>query len=239
MPEGNYPKQLILLSLLHKTKGIVLNFIRYKESSIIVKIYTEIFGLRTYVVNGVRNTKTAKIALYQPLNQVDLVVYENEKAAIQRIAEIRLLQPYQTLAVAAPKISICFFLTEVLAKCLREETGNADLFGFLTESLSIFDALPKNYANFHLQLLLKLSEHLGFAISDARDLQAQLQAYGYKFYHAPHNETIQQLINSQYGAAILLNGTARSEIAEYLCLYYRLHVENFGELQSLKILKEL
>lgn len=74
--------------MLHVTKGIVINFIRYRESSIIVKIYTELFGLRTYIVNGVRNSKTAKIALYQPLSQVDLVVYENPKADMQRISEI-------------------------------------------------------------------------------------------------------------------------------------------------------
>lgn len=225
--------------MLHKTKGIVLNFIRYKESSIIVKIYTEVFGLRTYIANGVRNTKTAKIALYQPLNQVELVVYENEKIDIQRIAEIRLLLPYQTMSFSPPKISISFFLTEVLAKCLREESGNADLFYFLSNSLLAFDNLQVNFANFHLQMLFKLSEFLGFAVPNALNFQLQLQNNGFKFYHIGYNDLIEQLIASNYGQSIALNGAARSDIAEYLCLYYRLHIENFGDLQTLKILKEL
>jgi DNA repair protein RecO (recombination protein O) len=225
--------------VLHKTKGIVLNFIRYRESSIIVKIYTEIFGLRTYMVNGVRNTKTAKIALYQPLNQVEMVVYENEKADIQRIAEIRLLQPYQTLTIQPSKISIAFFLTEVLSKCLKEETSNVELFAFLSQSLYALDKLKQNFANFHLQMLIKLCEYLGFALHQVTDLQSQLQANGYKFYHIGYNEVIQQLIISNYGDPVLLNGNARTDIATYLCLYYRLHVESFGELHSLKILKEL
>jgi hypothetical protein len=38
---------------------------------------------------------------------------------------------------------------------------------------------------------------------------------------------------------IPLHGKARSDIAEYILLLYRLHLANFGELQSLKILKEL
>jgi DNA repair protein RecO (recombination protein O) len=225
--------------MLHHTKGIVINFIRYRESSIIVKIYTELFGLRTYIVNGVRNTKKGTIALYQPLNQVDLVVYENPKADIQRIAEIRLTVAYKTLATLPHKISIAFFITEVLSKSLKEETHNTELFAFLAQSLSYFDNLMPHYANFHLQLLLKLSEHLGFAIHHAQELQEQLQKANYKFYHQEYNTIITQLIETDYHTPIALNGKARSDIAEYLLLFYSLHLENFGEIQSFKVLKEL
>ena len=37
-----------------KTKGIVLNSIKYGESSIICRIYTAKLGLQSYLVNGVR-----------------------------------------------------------------------------------------------------------------------------------------------------------------------------------------
>ena len=43
--------------MLHKTNGIVLKVIKYSESSIISNIYTERFGLQTYIVNGVRSAK--------------------------------------------------------------------------------------------------------------------------------------------------------------------------------------
>lgn len=225
--------------MLHVTKGIVINFIRYRESSIIVKIYTELFGLRTYIVNGVRNTKTAKIALYQPLSQVDLVVYENPKADMQRISEIRLTVPYQSISVLPHKISIAFFITEVLSKSLKEEIGNEELFDFLATSLLEFDAMETHFANFHLQFLLKLSEYLGFAIHHATELQEQLQRANYKFYHQGYNEIIEELIAADYQTYVAMNGKTRSDIAEYLLLFYSLHLENFGEIQSFKILKEL
>jgi DNA repair protein RecO (recombination protein O) len=224
--------------MLYRSKGIVLNFIRYRESSIIVKIYTELFGIRSYIVNGVRNMKTSKIALYQPLNLVDLVVYENPKAEIQRIAEIHLLIPYQTIPFFPYKISSSFFITEVLSKSLKEETGNTELFEFLWDSLLVFDKLEK-CANFHLQFLFKLSEFLGFAIHKASELQEQFARANYTFYHQEYNETIEQLIHYSYETIIPLHGKARSDIAEYILLLYRLHLANFGELQSLKILKEL
>ena len=44
---------------LHKTKGIVLRAVKYGETSMVVSIFTELFGLQSYLVNGVR-TATKK-----------------------------------------------------------------------------------------------------------------------------------------------------------------------------------
>src|SRR3970282_1036496 len=41
--------------MIHKTKGIVFRFVRFRESSIIVTIFTELFGLQSYIVNGARS----------------------------------------------------------------------------------------------------------------------------------------------------------------------------------------
>ena len=40
--------------MLHQTKGIVLRTIKYGETSIVVNIFTELFGIQSYLVNGVR-----------------------------------------------------------------------------------------------------------------------------------------------------------------------------------------
>ena len=61
--------------MIHKTRGIVFRFTRYGETSIIVTIFTEAFGLQSYIVNGVRSKSAKnKIALYQPLTLLNLVV---------------------------------------------------------------------------------------------------------------------------------------------------------------------
>ncbi len=38
---------------LHNTKGIVLRTVKYGETSVIVTIFTELFGIQSYIVNGV------------------------------------------------------------------------------------------------------------------------------------------------------------------------------------------
>ena len=37
--------------MLYKTRGIVFRFVKYGETSIIVTIFTELFGLQSYIVN--------------------------------------------------------------------------------------------------------------------------------------------------------------------------------------------
>ena len=80
--------------MLHKTKGIVIGYIPYRESSIIVKLYTENFGIQSYIENGVRSAKGKnKIALFQPMTLLDVVVYHNDKKDLHRISEIKCTSP--------------------------------------------------------------------------------------------------------------------------------------------------
>ena len=72
--------------MLQKTQGIVLSYIKYKDSSIIVRIFTRELGLKGYVVNGARSGgKASKIALFQPLTLLDLVVYEKEARGLKQM----------------------------------------------------------------------------------------------------------------------------------------------------------
>jgi DNA repair protein RecO (recombination protein O) len=62
--------------MLIKTRGIVLSFLKYRETSIIARIYTERRGVQNYIVNGVRKAKPpGRIALFQPLTMLELVAY--------------------------------------------------------------------------------------------------------------------------------------------------------------------
>ena len=40
------------------TNGICLHHYKYSESSVIVKIFTEKFGLKSYIIKGVRSKKS-------------------------------------------------------------------------------------------------------------------------------------------------------------------------------------
>ena len=139
--------------MITKTRGIVLNYIKYGDTSIICKIYTEQFGLQSYIINGIRKSKSKNIGLFQPLNILDLVVYHKKTSGLQRIKESKLDYAYKTLHLDMKKISVCFFLSEFLTKISQNDDNQKDNFDFMKDSLIVFDRLEINYSNFHIQFL--------------------------------------------------------------------------------------
>ena len=102
---------------LHKTKGIVLRTVKYGETSLIVTMFTELFGLQSYLVNGVRtSTKkgSGKANLFQPTAILDLVVYHNELKHLNRIKEFRWHFLYQHIFSDVPKNAVALFMIELL-----------------------------------------------------------------------------------------------------------------------------
>ena len=74
--------------MLKKTKGIIFHQVKYSESSVIVKIYTELLGLQSYILKGVRKKKSKiKSNLLQPLTLVEMEVYHKENSEINFIKE--------------------------------------------------------------------------------------------------------------------------------------------------------
>lgn len=227
--------------MLHKTRGIVISYIKYKETSIIAKIYTDKFGIQTYIENGVRSAKGKnKIALFQALTLLDLVVYHDDKKEIHRISELKCLHPFIELPYEIKKSSIGIFITEILSKTLKEHTENESLFSFLAESIVMLDINKNGIENFHLIFLLKLSLYLGFSPESAEEIKQQFFDFAVALeVNKEDIGLINYILQSGYQNDLLISRIQRNHILDILLLYYRLHIEEFGEIKSLSVLKEV
>jgi DNA repair protein RecO (recombination protein O) len=220
--------------MLHKTHGIVFRFTKYGDSSIIATVFTELFGLQTYIVNGVRSKSAkGKIALYQPLTLLDMVVYYKENANIKRIKEIRCLHQYQTLQTDVRKASIAMFLNEVLNKTVKEENHAHELFAFLQDSLIVLDDQKTNFENFHLIFLIKLSRFLGFGAHQPNDVLSGI------FTGKEEEVLIEELIHIGYNDSIVITNAQRRSLLDVLLRFYTVHIETLGEIKSIQVLKEV
>lgn len=221
---------------LYKTKGIVFNFIKYKETSIICRIFTEKFGIRSYMVRGVRKKKST-LAFYQPFTQLDLLVTEQENRDIQQIREVKVSFSYTEIPYQIKKTSIALFLAEVLYKSIREESEQTELFRFLEHSLITFDALQVQPENFHLQFLLKLPTYLGFGLDSVEPFFEQT---GHLALPSSDAEAlVRDLLESDYGSSFKLNGQIRRQLLGNILRFYSLHLESFGRIRSLEVLQHL
>jgi len=226
--------------MLYKTRGIVINYIRYRETSVIVKIYTEQFGIQTYLENGVRSAKSKnKIALFQPLTLLDLVIYHKDGKGIQRISEIKCNAPFQTIPFDIHKSSIALFITEILSKSLQEENGNTPLFHFLNNSILWLDGVTENYENFHLQFLLQFGTYLGFSPENAQEMSHELSIHTQPVLTKVLENQLDVLMNTQYDKAPKIDRFSRNQLLDSIILFYRLHVDTLTEVKSLAVLHDV
>ncbi|UOQ66866.1 DNA repair protein RecO [Hymenobacter volaticus] len=161
--------------MLIKTRGIVLSYIKYRETSVIARVYTERLGLQSYVVNGVRKAKPpGRIALFQPLTLLELVAYTSRTGGLTRLSEFRCSESYRSIPYDVQKSSVGLVLSEILNHTVLEEEENGPLFNFLHDSLLDFDQQTSGYENFALYFLLNLATYLGFGIERGEELITQV-----------------------------------------------------------------
>ena len=220
--------------MVSKTNGIVLNYIKYKETSIISKIYTKEFGLKSYLINGIR-TKKGKfnISSFQPLSLLDLVVYENKNSQIGRIKELKFDKIYFTNHHVQKKISICLFISEVLLKLITFQVPDKNQFNFVRNSLIELDKIVDNYENFHIIFLIKFSKYLGFEISNISDFS------NIKFENELVISFLSEIIISEYSSNIKSTSSVRNKALEIIIVYFREKTELNVNFNSNRILKNI
>ena len=144
--------------MLHKVKGIVLKTTNYSESSVIVQVLTDKFGMQSYLINGVKKPKAKiKMNMLQSLHLLDMVVYHKTNTNIQRVSEIRQTPVFKSIPYDMVKTSIVIFLNEVLYKSIRQQSADDSLFDYIFNAIAWFDETEELNPNFHLSFYYLLS----------------------------------------------------------------------------------
>jgi DNA repair protein RecO (recombination protein O) len=225
--------------MLKKSTGIVVSYLKYKETSIIVKIFTRELGLRSYIVNGVRSNKS-KMAFYQPLTLVDLVVYDKANATLNRIAEARLSYAFQKIPFEYMRTGIAMFIGELLGKCIYDNYENPELFDFVSGSVWLLDQEDVALGHYPLAFLLGISRYLGFAPEDPAEFFDELGL------EAPVGDTLMPekkylaaLLQSSYNCTEKVSSICRKNLLDYFLLYFSKHLDSAGEWKSVKVLRQV
>ena len=146
-----------------KTRGIVLRSQKYSETSLIVDVYTELKGMRSYIISGVRTPKARTHAsLLQIGSLVHLVAYHQDNKDLTRIKEVRPAYLYRRVPFEVARSSVAMFISEVAQKALRGNGENEALFNYLFQTYQLLDETAHSVRNFHLHFLLEFAAHLGF-----------------------------------------------------------------------------
>ncbi len=227
--------------MLVKTQGIVIHYLKYRETSIIVKIFTRELGLKSYLVNGVRSAKSkSKMAFYQPLTLVDLVVYDKENASLNRISEVKLDHPFQLIPFDFYRTGIAMFMGEVLSKAIYENYQNEFLFDFLHQSIVLLDQDHINLGNFPLAFLLETSRFLGFAPDNALEFFEQVhETSPSQSIILEEKKYLSGLMQEAFNPSLKIPAAIRRQLLDDMLRFYRINLESFPEIKSLHVLRNL
>lgn len=239
------------------TKGIVLRSVKYGETSLVVTIFTELFGLQSYLVNGVRTTSkkgASKASLFQPAAILELVAYHNEFNKLQRLREYKWEFLYQHILSDVRKNAVALFIIELLGKCLKQPEANAELFYFTEDALHHLDeANDAVTANFPLFFALHLAVFFGLRIGgqfseeknfldlhEGQFTQTQPSHQNYLFdKEAAAVSELLKIMQPQELEQVQLNQEMRRRILYSLEQFYALHVPEFSSLKTLPVLREI
>ncbi len=240
-----------------KTKAIVLTSLKYGDSDLIVKCFTE-EGVKTYLLKRIFKLKSKKarlqtrninIAYFQPLTQLNIIANHNNKGSLNSIREAGISYLYHTLATDIYKQSIAIFLAEVLTQSLQEEEKNKILFQYI-EAAFIWLDNHDSTANFHLIFLLNLTKYLGFypATNDKNANYFDLVEGLFSDYKPLNNYVFgkeliyfKSLIGIKFddNERLHLNSKSRKIVLNILLEYFELHLPGFKKPKSLNVLNEV
>lgn len=235
--------------MLEKTSVIVLNSIKYTDNSKIVNVYSKDFGKLSLIVN-ISSSKKGKLknSLFQNLNILEIEFSYKEKNNVHRLRDANSVINFCTIPFDIRKTALATFISEVLSKTLKEETAEIALFDFIKNSIITLDKIEKNISIFHIHFLINYSSYLGFEPLDNEnkfrffDLKEGLFTYNKPIHNLYLNELETTEFYKLFKTFDINNITIienKKIILEKLLIYYKIHFQSFGELNSYQILREV
>ncbi len=218
--------------------GIFLQRIPFSETSAIVSYFTANHGFQKFLFLGAKK----KNNLLFPLNIQELSYFFRNESELGKLTQVESTMEVQHLPFDPIRSSIAFFIAEILQKCLTHTEKDERLFEFLREKVRQLDQ-DDELAMFPILFLLEFTFYLGIEpqILEGKNLHFHLEdgifstsAQRDRFCSEVCSDAVLALLE---GHEIQLNYALRKETLDVLLMYYKLHLEHFGNIKSKDVLE--
>lgn len=209
------------------------------------------------MVKGVRQSSRKgqnKGSFFQPAAILEMEVYHNELKNLQFIKSFEWDHLYTTVFFDVVKNAVAMYMIELLQHSMKQPEANPELFYLIETSLKQLDAgTDALTANLPLYFTLHLGTELGFQLQGMYSAETPvLDLYEGQFVpeHPQHQHYLEgelakatSMINSIgfYSELenIKLGRNTRRQLLSAYQTFIALHVQDFGEMRSWKVLQEV
>jgi DNA repair protein RecO (recombination protein O) len=231
---------------MRNTKAFILSYLKYGDSSLIVRCYTEEYGFKSFILKNSFSKKQKKSHFLLLLNEVDITFYPKKNNSLELIKDIYQGYVFKDIHTNIIKSSIITFIGEILNQTLKnEETQDISLYNFIKNNLICLDSKETHFADFHLYFLLKFSKYIGFyplnSNSEFPYFSLKEGTFSLKTDNLSREgnaELWNLLFIYDFNLAVnCFTSSQRTQMLDEILTYYEMHLTNFKKPVSLDILR--
>ena len=151
-----------------KSHALVLKTTIFKESSLIIRLFTREKGKSTYIVKAAMRQKSPNKAIYQQLNEVEINYTHHPKKQIHPVYSVKLVNDWENICADLKKTVLCTSMLEIIDKSYDEEIPDTKTYDTLQSVMLYFDHNNKNLNNAFYYFILHFLKNSGYDILSAK-----------------------------------------------------------------------
>ncbi len=200
--------------------AFLLHQLKYRETSLILDIFTQSYGRLNLIAKGARNKNSKIIYLLQPFQKLN--ISWSGKSELMTLTNVELAEG--NIKVTGKNIYNGFYVNELLTRLLHKHEAHPELFIEYEKTISAIGMNDQNVENVIRKFELSLLDSIGYGLIMDHDVDNgekinNEKNYYYKLEHGPTRSEPEQ------GKYILISGKLLNELEK-------------GRLQDPLLLKE-
>ncbi len=248
------------MSVPHSTEAVVLRTIDYSDSSLIVRLFTDVYGKVTVMARGARRPKHALHGVLHTPNHITVDYRYKEGRDIQTLVSAELAGIYTALATDMGRSAAALLAIEMLDRAVQMADPHPTLFRLITACLGQLDIATGELTTVVHFYQLHLARQLGFApqLDDCSRCGRQLRAavldtttgdlictschpQGATTLGAAAVDYLRNLVGTHITGLAELPASAQTkrEVDKFLLKYLFIHVDGMDKLRSLKFWRQV
>lgn len=241
--------------MIGKTEGIVLRTLKHQDANLITTLYTEAYGIMSFIITGYRSTRSRrKHSYFQPLSVVEVVFRQRPNRDLHKISESKVAYLLHEVQSHPVKLSLALAMVEIFYDTVKEEEPQPELYRFLKEVIIRLDKAEQRLIQIFLYFLVHLTRYLGFFPYDGSDQADQLRfdlVEGMLTPAQKEGETTARLLrhlmyadlselpNPYSCQQITFDQQEKRELIRTLFTYYQQHITGFRYPQTMRVFAEV
>ena len=236
--------------MLHTTEGIVLRTLRHQDNHLIVRLYTQKFGIQDFILKNYGSAQgRRKYSNFQPLAILEIVYKEKAGSTLHNIEESRSVYFLQNVQTEAIHLSLGLTIVEIFVNCVQLGEADEAVYDLLKAVILALDKNTDKLIPIFLFFLAKFTQVMGFApnwnVKDEKqpiywDIVSGVMQNGDKG-HTRICQLVQAFLQSEVANCrdIFFTQSEKRAYITTLFQYYYYHIQGFKYPKTLQVFAEI